>query len=84
MPHVFYAPNTVLDAANEKMDSYLGTEVDFTTSYTIQKDIVVSGGYSQMFASTTLERVKNVADPANTNNWVWVMVSFNPRIFTLK
>lgn len=84
MPHVFYAPNTVLNAANEKMDSYLGTEIDFTASYTIQKDIVASAGYSQMFASTTLERVKNVTDPANTNNWVWVMVSFNPRIFTLK
>lgn len=84
MPHVFNAPNTVLDASNTKMDSYLGTELDFTASYTIQKDIVASAGYSQMFGSGTLERLKNVTDAANTNNWVWVMVSFSPRIFSLK
>ena len=84
MPHVFNAPNTVLDASNNKMDGYLGTELDFTASYTIQKDIVASAGYSQMFGSGTLERLKNVTDAANANNWVWVMVSFSPRIFSLK
>ncbi|WP_426064071.1 alginate export family protein [Flavobacterium sp. DSP2-3-1] len=84
MPHVFNAPNTVLDATNNEMDSYLGTELDFTASYTIQKDIVASMGYSQMFGSETLERIKNVADAANTNNWAWVMVSFNPILFSLK
>jgi hypothetical protein len=66
------------------MDSYLGTELDFTASYTIQKDIVASAGYSQMFGSGTLERLKNVADAANINNWVWVMISFSPRLFSLK
>ncbi|MFE3870171.1 alginate export family protein [Flavobacterium sp. ZS1P70] len=84
MPHVFNAPNTVLDATNKKMDSYLGTELDFTAGYTLQKDIVASAGYSQMFGSATLERVKNVAEASNTNNWVWVMISFSPRIFSLK
>ncbi|AOZ99880.1 alginate export family protein [Flavobacterium commune] len=84
MPHVFNAPNTVLDAANKKMDSYLGTEIDFTATYTIQKDIVATAGYSQMFASETLERLKNVTNAANTNNWAWVMVSINPKIFSLK
>lgn len=84
MPHVFNAPNTVLDASNTKMDSYLGTEIDFTASYNIQKDIVASAGYSQMFGSGTLERLKNGIDAANTNNWLWVMVSFSPRIFSLK
>lgn len=84
MPHVFNAPNTVLDASNKKMDSYLGTELDFTASCNIDKDIVASAGYSQMFGSGTLERLKNVTDAANTNNWVWVMVSFTPRIVTIK
>jgi hypothetical protein len=84
MPHVFSVPNTVLDATNNEMDSYLGTELDFTASYTIQKDIVASMGYSQMFGSETLERLKNVTDAANTNNWAWVMVSFSPRLFSLK
>lgn len=84
MPHVFNAPNTILDAYNKKMDSYLGTELDCTASCNIQKDIVASVGYSQMFGSGTLERLKKVTDAAKTNNWVWVMVSFSPRLFTLK
>lgn len=78
-PHLFSAPNTVLDAANMKMDSYLGTEIDFLASYTLQKDIIASGGYSQMFGTSTLERLKG-GDAGNTNNWIWVMVSINPRI----
>ncbi|HEX9152690.1 MAG TPA: alginate export family protein [Flavobacterium sp.] len=84
MPHIFNAPSTVLDSNIQKMNPYLGTELDFTILYTIQKDSVVSAGYSQMFASITLERLKNVSNAKNTNNWLWVMVSFNPRIFTLK
>ncbi|UQD54940.1 alginate export family protein [Flavobacterium sp. K5-23] len=82
-PHLFSAPNTVLDASNMEMDSYLGTEIDFTTSYAIQKDIVASAGYSQMFGSSTLERLKG-GNAGNTNNWVWVMVSFSPKLFTIK
>jgi hypothetical protein len=82
-PHLFSAPNTVLDASNMEMDSYLGTEIDFTTSYTVQKDIVATAGYSQMFGSSTLERLKG-GNAGNTNNWVWVMVSFSPKLFTIK
>jgi hypothetical protein len=84
MPHIFNAPNTILDASNNEMDSYLGTEFDFMASYTIQKDIVATAGYSQMFGSGTLERLKNVTNAADTNNWAWVMVSFSPRLFSLK
>ncbi|WP_413998049.1 alginate export family protein [Flavobacterium sp. W1B] len=83
IPHLFSAPNTVLDASNNKMDSYLGTELDFTVAYSFQKDVLASAGYSQMFGSTTLERLKG-GDSNNTNNWVWVMISFSPRLFTAK
>lgn len=84
IPHYFNVPSVVLDTDGSKMNAYLGTEIDFTTTYTVQKDIVASAGYSQMFGSSTLERVKNLTNAAQTNNWVWVMVSFSPRIFTLK
>lgn len=84
IPHVFHAPNSVLDSFGNKMNSYLGTEIDFTVGYIVQKDIVASAGYSQMFASSTLERVKNVTNPSNNNNWAWVMISFNPKLFSTK
>lgn len=83
IPHVFSAPNKVINLAGEKMDSYLGTEVDFTAGYNFKKDITLTGGYSQMFGSKTLEVLKN-GDAGHTNNWAWLMISINPRIFTLK
>lgn len=84
MPHYFSAPATILDASNNKMDDYLGTEIDFTMSYAVQKDIKISGGYSQMFGTDTLERLKAVTNPAATNNWAWAMISFNPQLFSTK
>jgi hypothetical protein len=66
------------------MDNYLGTEIDFTMGYVIQKDIAFTAGYSQMFGTATLARLKEVVNPAATDNWAWVMISINPRVFTLK
>jgi len=83
IPHLFSAPNKVVDVSSEKMGSYLGTEVDFTTGFNFKKEITLTGGYSQMFGTHTLEVLKN-GDARHTNNWAWVMISVNPRIFTFK
>jgi hypothetical protein len=83
IPHVFTAANTVVDANKNEMNNYLGTEVDFTASYAVQKYVTVSGGYSQMFGTDTLQRLKG-GDVDHTNNWAWVMVNVNPQIFSFK
>lgn len=84
IPHVFLAAADVVNVPlNEKMDSYLGTEVDATFGYNFKKDITVTGGYSQMFGSKTMEFIKT-GDAGHTNNWAWLMVSVNPRIFSWK
>lgn len=83
MPHVFNAANTVLDANKKEMNNYLGTEVDFTTSYAVQKYVTLSGGYSQMFGTDTMQRLKG-GDVDHTNNWAWVMINVNPQIFSFK
>ncbi|WP_281633270.1 alginate export family protein [Flavobacterium luteolum] len=82
IPHVFLSAADVVNV-NEKMDSYLGTEIDATFGYNFKKDITVTGGYSQMFGSKTMEFIKN-GDANHTNNWAWLMVSVNPRIFSWK
>jgi len=83
IPHVFLAAADVVTPLNEKMDSYLGTEIDATFGYSFRKDINVSGGYSQMFGSKTMEFIKG-GDAGHTNNWAWLMISVNPRIFSWK
>jgi hypothetical protein len=82
-PHVFNAANTVLDASGNKMSNYLGTEVDFTTSYTVNKFVNITGGYSQMLGTDTMQRVKG-GDIDHTNNWAWVMINVNPQLFSFK
>ncbi|KAF2514447.1 hypothetical protein EYY60_04125 [Flavobacterium zhairuonense] len=82
-PHAFLAAADVVTPLNEKMDSYLGTEIDASFGYTFKKDIIVTGGYSQMFGSKTMEFIKN-GDADHTNNWAWLMISVNPRIFNWK
>ena len=83
MPHLFMTAATVLDPqqTTEKMDSYLGTEIDITAAYALQKDITITGGYSQMFGSGTLEVLKS-GNKGLDNNWAWLMIKINPGIFT--
>lgn len=83
IPHVFLSAADVVTPLNEKLDSYLGTEIDATFGYNFKKDIIVTGGYSQMFGSKTLEFIKS-GDAGHTNNWAWLMVSVNPKIFSWK
>lgn len=81
-PHIFYAPNTII-VNNIKQDAYLGTELDLTAAYKLSKDILVVGGYSQMFGTTTLEVLKG-GDAGKTTNWAWLMININPNIFSTK
>jgi len=85
MPHVFLAAADVVTPVpqSEKLDSYLGTEIDVTFGYNFKKEITLTGGYSQMFGSKTLEFLK-AGDAGHTNNWAWLMISVNPRIFSWK
>ncbi len=82
-PHAFLAAADVVTPLNEKMDSYLGTEIDASFVFNFKKDITVTGGYSQMFGSKTMEFIKN-GDANHTNNWAWLSISVNPRIFSWK
>jgi hypothetical protein len=83
-PHVFAAPNKIM-VGNVEQDSYLGTELDFTAVYKVYKDITLTAGYSQMFASDSMVVLKGGAGLNDTtNNWAYVMVNINPQIFSTK
>jgi hypothetical protein len=83
IPHYFASAATIIDGNGEKMDNYLGTEVDFTLGYKLTKSIAVNGGYSQMFATESMEAIKG-GNSNITNSWAWVMVTFKPNLFTHK
>ena len=81
IPHAFSAAAEVIDPSGEKMDKYLGTEVDLAASWKVAKDFSIGMGYSQMFATESLELLKG-GDSGETQNWAWVMVNFSPTLFS--
>ncbi|WP_299382065.1 alginate export family protein [uncultured Lacinutrix sp.] len=85
MPHLFSSAATVVDSTEKEMSNTLGTELDLVLGYSWTKDVSFQAGYSQLFATETLEVLK-AGNRDNTNNWAWVMVTVKPSLFktTLK
>ncbi len=65
----------------DDIDKQLGTEIDLVYKYNFSKDVNISAGFSQMFASDGLEAVKGNTD-GNSNNWGWLMVTIKPQLFS--
>ncbi|MCG8318990.1 MAG: alginate export family protein [Cytophagales bacterium] len=69
--------------ADQSESKYLGTEVDLVFNMNPDKNVNFNLGYSQMFAGASMELVKATpGDHTSFNNWVWLMINFNPTIFT--
>ncbi len=80
IPHFFSAAADVYDGTN-KMDSGLGTEIDLTIGYKLSDNIVLSAGYSKMFATDSMEVLKG-GDKDENNSWGWAMFTFKPKLFS--
>ena len=83
IPHFFSAEGKVLQSDGSSADSYLGTEIDFEFRYELVKNVMLFAGYSQMFASKTMEIIKG-GSKDETNNWGWIMITFKPTFFKKK
>lgn len=76
--------NTAADVNDDSQSatvatSRLGTELDLTLNYNISNGISMQSGYSQMFATKSLEYLKNTPDGSNqTNNWAYLMLIVRP------
>lgn len=80
IPHFFSAAADVYDGT-VKMDNGLGTEIDLTVGYKLANNIILSAGYSKMFATDSMEVLKGGDKDAN-NSWAWAMFTFKPKLFS--
>lgn len=80
-PHFFSSAAKVVAINNIEQDNYLGTEIDLTLGYKASKSITFNAGYSQMFATDTMEVIKG-GDASKVNNWAWAMITFKPHFFS--
>ena len=83
--HSFSAAADVRDrsvgaAADAKMNAQLGTEIDLTFGYLLSNAVSIQGGYSQMFATNTLETLRGAGNFATSNNWAYVSLLIRPNM----
>lgn len=72
--HVFSSAARIsADAKN-----YLGTELDFSLTQTLNAATKISFGYSQMFGSDSMELLKGGSKGA-TSNWAYIMIAVTPK-----
>ena len=82
-PHIFLSSATILSPADntKTMDPNLGTEIDLTLGYRFNEYVGLQLGYSQMFATESMEALRS-GNADNLNNWGWLMVTVNPTLFS--
>jgi hypothetical protein len=86
--HHFESPVEITGSATtelgKKLSSGLGEEVDLVFTAKPAPDVVLNIGYSQMFATDTMNEIKGIAKPASYNSWAWVMLAIKPTLFKTK
>lgn len=83
--HYFASPVKIYKTSDTSGDTYgstLGTEIDLVYTFVLTKDVKFNLGYSQMFATETMEAVKSGGNKSALNNWAWAMISFKPQLFS--
>lgn len=82
--HYFASAADIEDPDNfgSAMPAFLGLEFDLFLDFKLNPSTNVKAGYSQMFASESMEVLKS-GSKDETNNWAFLMVSFKPTLFEI-
>lgn len=79
--HHFDAAARVTGYDGKEASRSLGNEADITFSYRMMKEVVLTGGYSQMFAGKSMKFVKDIrpgSELKSVQNWVWLSINITP------
>jgi hypothetical protein len=64
--------------SQQQMNKFLGSEFDLMLGYNISPVTSLRMGYSQMFATETMERIKG-GSKDEIQNWFWTMLVIKPK-----
>jgi len=90
--HEFFAANKVANVStadlSDKMNTRLGTELDFVLNYNLTKTIGFEFGYSVMFGTETMSALKAPVNTAGSNKdltgqWAYFMINIRPDFINL-
>lgn len=78
--HFSSAQSIVVDGSNKKG---MGSEIDFSFTYSVRPYISLQGGYSTMFGTEAFSIAKG-GDHTRWQDWGWLSLNINPLIFKSK
>jgi len=81
--HYFALQGKLVDENNDAIARYLGSEIDLSVQFRFSREIDLQVGYSTMFASESMEYLKN-GSHKEPIHWAWVMLTVKPVFFTTK
>ena len=81
--HEFFSAVDLSGQFADNPSNTLGTEADLVYSLQVDKAVNLKVGYSQLFATSSMELLKG-GDHSLFQNWGWVMLTIKPRLFTIK
>lgn len=61
--------------------SYLGTEIDFDLTYSINPFAKITFGYSHLLPGSSMELIKANGSSDETQNWAYIMIAVSPKFF---
>ena len=67
----------------EGLDMTLGHDIELEASYQFSKDVALSAGYSFMYGTKTMDRLKQEAGDKAVR-WGWFSLIVSPRLFSTK
>lgn len=76
--HSFYAQASLAPTTDVQapVESHLGEELDIAFEYQAYEHVKIQGGYSQMFATPSMEVLRGHGDHEEVANWFWLQASF--------
>jgi hypothetical protein len=82
--NLFYNQFPMLNDSKNQVDSYLGTEIDLSLNYRPCPKWEVNFGLSVMKPGESMLLLKKIENTENFPVWSYLMVSFNPSLFSAK
>lgn len=77
--HEFQTAANVLKNGT-RMDNRLGNEIDLSLGHIVSDVLSVQAGYSQLFATGTLQQVEAVPVIADMQNWAYIAILIRPNM----
>jgi len=82
--HDFMSSGKILEGdGTTEASSQLGTEIDLVYTKVISPEVTFNLGYSQLFASSSMELLKG-GDKGHLQNWAFAMIAVKPTFFSTK